>query len=187
MSNDFTEMAQKIRRLPRLIKRFVTMNVDDVFEKMARDAQRNVYRNDSVATNTLAGSIESMDGPSNVTQRARGGYETHVVRADAPYAAFVEYGTGLRQRGRPSPGGNFDSPSAPPVTPILEWMVEKGITSRTQSDVLPDRVAAAQAIAESIARFGQRPHPYMRPAFAENRMNISRAHRDGVRKALRSL
>ncbi|MDB9247453.1 hypothetical protein PN419_00330 [Halorubrum ezzemoulense] len=186
MSNDFTRMAKRIRQLPTWIEELVDAEIGDVFDSMARAARRKLIQEGSVTSDPeLLTSIHHVSGASNV--RGKTGYATHVVRADAPHAAFVEYGTGVRQRGSPVRGERFKSPSVPPTGAILEWMEQKGVTPRMSVEGGDDMLFAAQQIAETVARYGQQPHPYMRPAWHRHRAQISRAHARGVRRALKRL
>lgn len=195
VKNDFTDMAKRIARLIPKIRRYVDMNIEGVMRQAANFARQNISANNSLVTFALRQSTKHHDALSadfNVTKTSRFSQQTyskHVTRAGLPYAQFIEYGTGARQRGRPEPAGNFRAPSNPPVNAIHNWMLAKPVTARLDVDDGDDRFAAAQRIAARIARYGQRPHPFMRPAWHEvggvNTFQL--AHRNGVRRALRHL
>lgn len=181
MGNDFTEMARKVSELPSAIEQSVDSELGDVMSDTARAAKRNLTANNSVAKGTLRRHTRHLPNAPLVDVN---GYATHVVRAMAPYAAYVEYGTGLRQgSGSPISGAQFKAPSNPPVQQIRMWMIEKGIAPREYDTVY----GAAIAIAEDIADYGTRAHPFMRPAWKENRRALSLAHSRGVKRALRRL
>lgn len=188
MTNDFTRMAKRIRRLPKLIRQAVNTNIESVMREAATLARAELRKSGSVATRKLLVSTDYKRG-ANLTSVARSGvrgrtYGTHVVRADAPYAPFVEYGTGSRQVGSPD-GQQFRSPSVPPTGAIYSWLVVKGETPRGDYDLLE----AARRIAVSVSQHGQRPHPFMRPAWNEvgGVTRIQREHSSGVRSALRRM
>lgn len=70
-----------------------------------------------------------------------------LIRYDAPYASFVEYGT---------------RPHFPPVEPIAEW-----VSSRLTINDAKERRRVAFAIAHKIAKEGLEPRPYLRKAVDE--------------------
>lgn len=152
--------------------------------------QRNILANNNRASGALLQSVDHFDNSATISGTASiktDGYSTHIVRAggvDAPHAPFVEYGTGLRQgSGAPNEGTQFPAPSVPPTDSIATWMIQKGVTPREYDTIY----GAAAAIAEDIARFGNRAHPYMRPAWKEHRADYSVAHTRGVHTAVQRL
>lgn len=189
MSNDFTEMAQRVQRLPSRIKQLVDMELATEMAKTKVTVQRNILAQNNRASGALLQSIDHLDGEtiSGTATVKTDGYSSHVVRAgggEAPHAPFVEYGTGIRQgTGTPNEGAQFPAPSAPPTDSIVTWMTQKGVEPREYDTIY----GAAAAIAEDIARFGTKPHPYMRPAWTEHRANYSAAHARGVHKAIQRL
>jgi len=157
-----------------------------VFDDMAATARRNLVAEGSVVTGELGTSIRHLDATAESTSlTGQTGYAAHTVRAAAPYAAYVEYGTGINQRGAPQSGAQFDSPSVPPLGAILEWMEEKPVQPAKSVDGMSDTYAVAQDIANTLAAYGQQPHPYMRPAWRRHRRSISSAHSRGVQTALK--
>lgn len=184
MTNDFTRMAKRVEKLQTYIKTFVDVEIGRVMDRMATTARRNLMANNSVVTGTLASQTRHRNAQTEVVDALPStGYATHLVRADAPHAPYVEYGTGVYQSGSPTGGGNFRSPSVPPISAIHRWVRQKGIQPR----VYDDQFELARNIAETIATYGSRPHPYMRPAWHQHRQGLSRGHRRGVRKALRRM
>lgn len=188
MANDFTKAAASIEKLSTDIERQVDSELGDVFDDMAVTARRHLVDEGSVVTGELGTSVRHHDATADSTSvTGKTGYAAHTVRAAAPYAAYVEYGTGLNQRGTPVNGEQFDSPSVPPLGAILEWMAEKPVYPQKSVEGMSDHYAVAQDIANTIARYGQQPHPYMRPAWRRHRTDISHAHSRGVQTALRRL
>ena len=193
---ELSQMAKRIRALPKHIKRNVDSNMGDLMDMIETQARANVAAQDSVVAGTLQGSINHRDAAAldtTVGSQFRGRtYSNRVVRTEAPHAPYVEYGTGMRQKGRPHPAGNFRAPSVPPTGAIAEWMRKKPVEPRTTTfydDDEAERRHVAQLIAETIAAYGQRPHPYMRPAWESvgGRQAFRRGHRFGVRKSLKQL
>jgi len=191
---DFHQAAKKVRRLPTYIKQAVNTNIESVMRAVKITARRNLFTggNRQVVSGTLAQSITHDDLLGDVVTAdidvVDESYSAHATRVTAPHGPYVEYGTGTRQRGSPQ-GRQFKSPSTPPFNEILTWIQLKGIEARSEkyrdSDGGTNEIALAEAIAESIETFGNRPHPYLRPAWREHRQSFSTAHRNGVRTALR--
>lgn len=66
------------------------------------------------------------------------------IGTNVKYAPFVEFGT---------------RPHTPPIAPIKEWADRKGI-------------ANVGAVWAAIRKHGTKPHPFLRPAFAEKIVNL---------------
>ena len=118
--------------------------------------------------------------------------------AQAPYAPFVEFGTGDRTEqtsGRaPSSGllmepdaypANFpyDSPDLSPgmVASIVEWVETKPIVP--DNDITEQELG--YRIAATIANNGTYAHPFMRPAWFHNELRVKQAAHNALRKATR--
>lgn len=184
---DFRRMAQRIRRLPTLIETHVDAEIGMVMRAMAQSARQFIVQQRAIATGNLAANTRHHNvRTSSVSVPFSTGYATHIVRADAPHAPYIEYGTGVMQRGSPRHGERFKSPSVAPTQSIFNWIQTKGITARNPEYEDSD-YALAEAIAESIQRFGTRPQPFMRPAWHQHEQQLYRAHDRGVRKALRQM
>ncbi|WP_255680918.1 HK97-gp10 family putative phage morphogenesis protein [Natrinema sp. DC36] len=111
----------------------------------------------------------------------------------APYAPFVEFGTGARSdekgptsvlTGKPHehpPGYPYDSPDVSPselMGSILEWIKTKPIET--------DNIwASARKISETIVKLGTYAHPFLRPAWFKHELNLKRAVRSAVKKTFR--
>jgi len=114
----------------------------------------------------------------------------------APYAAIVEFGTGTYDEWRGSrhvgpPVGDEMPPQYPFDTPseselpmiasyIKQWMIAKGIQPEKGSIQ-----ASSMAIASKIVDQGQYAHPYLRPAWFDNELQVKKAARNAVRNAVR--
>lgn len=188
---DLRDAAQSVRQLSTAIEQTVDREIETVMQRTAAAARQHLATGSDrqVATGTLINVTKHTDeGLESITNLFDDTYVSHAVESAAPHAKYVEYGTGIRQRGGPQ-GIKFKSPSAPPTNEIYEWIETKGITADNPNLRNPDgstnKVALAEAIAESIATYGSQPHPFLRPAWKENRQGLSRAHKRGVRKALR--
>ena len=95
---------------------------------------------------------------------ARVGFNTSYVFANAPYAPFVEFGTGARVRVpkgfeqmasefKGKGGGNFDAF----LDSIRDWCRKKGIDEKL-----------AYIIAVSILKKGISPQPFLIPSYLQN-------------------
>lgn len=129
---------------------------------------------------------------------------------EAPYAAIVELGSGKRtnipykgsQKATSPPDEKpidypFSSPDIPYnednpadtagypkfygfVKHIEEWMRNKPVSPHTGSYFF-----SAVKIAETIIRRGNYAHPYLRPAWFDNELQIKKAAKNAVRNAVR--
>ena len=75
------------------------------------------------------------------------------VGTNVKYAPFVEFGT---------------HPHTPPIEPIREWADRKGVD--------------AGAVWASIRKHGTKPHPFLRPAFAEKIGNLIKNIKRNIKK-----
>ncbi len=182
---ELRDAAKSVARLRDRIESRVDEALRVVMQLMASAASRNVAVNGSIYRSTLVNSIyyrDALYGESGVDGFDGDVYSAHAVIAEAPYAPYVEYGTGRRQgSASPESGRRFKSPSSPPTSEIVEWMLVKGVSPRQYDTVY----GAAAAIAESIALHGNRPHPFMRPAYHEHKHALQAAHKYAVRRAIR--
>jgi HK97 gp10 family phage protein len=116
----------------------------------------------------------------------------------APYAPFIEFGTGARSEQTtsqaPSSGIVYEPDSYPPTFPysspdlspgmvanIIEWVETKPVSG---SDDVSDEELGYR-IAATIANRGTYAHPFMRPAWFQNERRIRNAAHNALRKAVR--
>lgn len=112
----------------------------------------------------------------------------------APYAAWIEFGTGKRTED-PSDGSYqqirnpdnypngfpYESPNIDPehlVGQVYEWMETKPVSPKKDS-----MWESAMSITQAIIEKGTHAHPFIRPAWYKNRLKLKRATRKAVKKA----
>lgn len=143
-------------------------------------AIRNIKANDSIG---VSGGGGGLLGSQIVVPIDKGQYVGYRVINTAPYAPYVEFGTGgkvdapkewstyARQFKGKGGGGNIDDF----LLNIAEWVRAKGITGRysvktrrrlgNSISQLEEDLEAAYPIFLSILRNGSRPHPFLYPAY----------------------
>ena len=104
--------------------------LNDILDEIFTLSQENLINNKSVDTGYLLKSGIVL-------------YDRKQIRYTAPYAEYVEYGTG---------------PHRPPVEPIKKWVHRKLGLSGKEADHV------AWAIVKAIEKRGTIPKPYLRPA-----------------------
>lgn len=190
--DEFHEAANKLRAFTERMRRDVDDALEREMQALSVVARNYLQQPDGggrqVWRGALLASIGHTSSPSTpeVIDTSRS-YTTHAVEANAPYAGYVEYGTGRKQAGSPYPPANYESPSVPPLGAIREWVETKPVVPRSgygdDPDAAIDQLAAD--IASSIERMGTEAHPFMRPAFHQQVEQITLAHHNAVRTALR--
>jgi hypothetical protein len=143
-------------------------------------AKREVQRNDSIAHGNLIAGLET----ASLTDELPSGEVGATLISTMPYSGFVEYGTGSYNTSV-DPFTSYKSPDPkPPVGPIHQWVIRKGLTPDARiefgpdDDVRPERIhiteqrKLAQRIAATIGKYGNKPHPFMRPAYRRKRDDI---------------
>lgn len=162
--------------------------------EMNAEAARNINRNNSIG---FSGGLQR---DQQVIEK--GPLEYYVANV-APYAGFVEYGTGARSnppaewsayaakfKGRkiPGPGGDM-------LNRIYLWVRAKGITGRysvktrrrlgKKSQQEQEDKQVAYLIMRSILKNGAYPHPFLYPAFIKVGPQIKRRIRNIIQKSIR--
>lgn len=111
----------------------------------------------------------------------------------APYAPFVEFGTGDRtnqttpeapssqiiyEPGQTPPNFPYESPDMSPglVANIVEWVATKPVDDDAQT--------VGFQIASVIVNKGTYAHPYLRPAWFENEVRVKRAAEKALHEAV---
>lgn len=117
----------------------------------------------------------------------------------APYAPFVEFGTGMRSASAwtgslpfppadegttPPPGFPYESPSMSPgmVQSIIDWVETKPVVPRDDNMSQRD---VGFAIAAKIAEQGTYAHPFLRPAWFKMEPLFKSGMRAAVNKTFR--
>jgi hypothetical protein len=152
---DISKLLSQISAFGHDANRLAVAVTNETTQGMVTQAQLRVTSNNSVDKGQLRLSIGKTT--------ARVGYNRSFFFSNAPYAAYVEFGTGAKvsiPKGfeqmaaefRGKSGGNFDTF----VEAIREWCGRKGIDPKL-----------AYIIAVSILRKGLKPRPYLIPSYLE--------------------
>ncbi len=170
------DLAESVERMASELDDEVQDALEDGADTTARATEATIEENNSVAHGNLLAGITTRDADDDIIPSGEAG--AHVV-STMPYSGFVEYGTGSYNTQR-DPFKSFKSPDpAPPIGPIRQWVIRKGITAkkdalRTRTDeqfandvplLIAEQENLARAIADLIGALGNRSHPFMRPAF----------------------
>lgn len=194
----YDRLLKRVATLPVKVQEEVNIEIRKNAYEMNAQAVRNIKANDSIGASGGGGGLI---GSQVVTPIHDGNFVGWSVLNTAPYAAFVEFGTGKRVRvpaewkdyaatfkgtGR----GNLDDFLAN----IIAWVRAKGLSGRystktqirlgsrsTQED--EDR-AIAYPIFRSILENGAHPHPFLYPAFVQQRPKIIKSIREAVKRAM---
>lgn len=169
-------LTRKVQNMQRNLDDNVEAAVEGGAAQTATEARTNVIGHNTVWRGHLFNSIyvTSVDGP---------GISRTVIRAETPYAAFVEYGTGARGDASAPSKFTFDSPSYTSGLrgAIINWVMTKPGFYGTRS------VGTGEKIAQTIAEKGTYAHPYFRPAWFTTKPmvidNAERAVRHTVRRS----
>lgn len=195
--SDIDDVKRDLRKTHRAVRR--------VMDTVAEDA-RAYIRADADYTGQLRRSIGVQSRPQSA------GHQQISVVTDAetaPYAALVEFGSGVRTNESSDDSVSAPMPETPPpgvpyetpdidynesnplnmrgyptfygfVKHIEEWMENKPVAPK-----LGDMTTSAAFIARTIIEKGQYAHPFLRPAWFHNELWVKRAARNAVRKAVR--
>jgi hypothetical protein len=141
----FTSFANKIRSGRRKLSRAEEQIPRRAGQVGVANIKRKLIQSDLVATTELWRSV---------SHEYRGG-GTVWLKVDAPYAGFVEHGTGVKGDGK------YPAPDFVPMFEILEWMSAKPTFVGEVS------IGKAMIIANSLEEKGQREQPFFAPAWDE--------------------
>ena len=146
----------------------------------------------------VTGQLFSALKGESTTGRSELEFRVYTDASIAPYAAVVEFGSGPNSniswkgsRQMPPPDADDTPPGYPFSAPdidnisgfayyIEQWMKKKGVPPKYDS-----YRASALAIAKAIDQHGNYAHPYLRPAWFDNELQIKKAARNAVRNAVR--
>lgn len=128
----------------------------------ASEARSIVAQNNTLWTGNLSRNIYATRGVT-VSDKTR-----FVIRADVPYAAYVEFGTGARADPAAPLKFQFQAPSHTPelTRDIRNWVMTKPAFFGPRTE------GVAWAIAKTIAQKGTHPHPFFRPAWFKHKETI---------------
>lgn len=168
------KLAEKVEDFADDLGDNIEEGLHEGMERTEFKTESNIRENNSVVNESL---INSINLDADTIDEF---FASRSVRINAGHAPFVEYGTGMRQDGGPL---KFPAPSPrPPLGPIKQWLIRKGMPTvyNTDLDMYPSDVSGpapriektfqerlhdlAYAIAEIIGKYGNRPHPFARPA-----------------------
>jgi HK97 gp10 family phage protein len=171
-NTEFSDAAERLEDLKDDINEEMNEAAESVMENIADTASRKAPVANTPVDANLSTSIDYVgDNTAGL----------HAVVAKAPYAAYVEYGTGASQDGSPMTGGRYKSPSVAPYGAILEWMKSKPVQPEASGIAALER--SAWLIATKIRNQGSDPHPFMRPAWKQNYHQFRTRGRLRLRKA----
>lgn len=150
-------LARFIRKMSSLvpdIEEYVLKGLRNAAIRLQEYVVEELERVDAVDTGELKGSIYTKIEGIGVT-----------TGCSAPHASFVEFGT---------------RPHFPPVDPIFQWVLSKGLT-----DDPTEAESIAFAIVKRIGRYGTRPRFFMQKAL--NRFEKDKVIEQEIRKELEIL
>lgn len=171
-----TQLRRKVAAAMRVLEA-------DARTYIARDASWKGHLGRSLSTD-----VERRPEGAKITVSAGG--------PEAPYVPFVEFGTGNRTertwKGSSNlaldplaypPGFPYSAPDISPgmVANIIEWVETKPVVP--QDDISPRELG--YRIAATIAEEGTYAHPFLRPAWFHNELQIKQAARNALSKATR--
>lgn len=167
-------LKRKVRNIRDNLGDEVNDEVRDASEEIAREAQGNVVSQNAVWRTNLYRSIGVIETPLPSGNR-------YHIRADVPYAAYVEFGTGERGQSSVDPMFQFQAPAFTPdlTREITEWVMTK------PGFYLPRTRGVAWGIAKSISRHGTSPKPFMRPAWFAGERKMRRGVRRAAKRVIR--
>lgn len=209
VTHNVGDVIESINDVKHDIKRELRKKVGAIMTVLKMDA-RTYVRDDPETSGQLRRAI----GEDSDTSGLELEWTVGVDLQQAAYAAIVEFGSGMRTE-IPHPTGNRVPPSWPSmgsavptgypyespdiehnedvphdtsgypnfygfVKHIEEWMREKNLEPYTGSYFV-----SAAYIASTIVKRGTHAHPYLRPAWFDNELEIKRAAKNALRSASR--
>ena len=167
---DFGDMAASLRDMADELDDGFDNDTESTMEKSQEKAKFRLVQNDNIARGRAGGVLAQIE-----TIPLDNGWQ---VVAPKP-TTFIEFGTGPRGEGRhkaPDP--------MPPLQPILNWIIEKGIVPTEYDSVY----GLAVAIQETIGQFGTQNYPFMRPTWwGYTKPTLKRSWRSTMTSELHSL
>lgn len=152
--------------------------VDDASETVAGTMRSNVLTGGQVWTGNLASSIYVRQTEGEGIHRVR-------IVADAPYAAYVEFGTGPRGAADAPSRFQFQAPThTPELTRQIQSWVETKPTFMSGFFDIPEE-SLGYVIARSISEKGTHPHPFARPAWFSGKPVVMNSAERAVKRVIR--
>lgn len=179
-------VQKRLAKLPDKIEDEVTESVREDMALIKAHAIDNINAGGPTERIAWRGPLSASLKVSDHVNEA--GFRTFVVETDpliAPYAPVVEFGSGSNSEAT-HPDFTFEAPeeSAELLAEITEWVEGKGITPdhpRISQSELPGAITA------SIAREGQEPHPFFRPAWRRRELRLIKNVKKAVDRAVDSV
>ena len=186
------ELARRVEDLRDDIEDGIEEAVDDGLDTTKQAAKANLIANDTYASGALKSSITRADSDPGAD---------YIVRSDLPRAKYIEYGTGVYADSEHP----YKSPDPkPPYGQIRQWVIRKGLTANNtdigvdarrnlvqdiERDGEPDQIAEQKAITfriqQIIGKYGNRPHPFMRPSWRIGKPRLLNNARSNLSRAVR--
>lgn len=183
-------IAAKIEKAASNLDDEVEDAVETSTREMEQTAARTLNTNNNVAHGVLLSKLHTTTPRSHQAK-----YDTvSAVRSGAAHSPFIEYGTGVYNTGD-NPINTFKSPDpAPPFGKIYQWVIRKGITPTYSPDgsgvqpsenLIDDQKQIARQIQQTIATYGNKSYPYMRPAYRAHKNDTVGRVADGIRDSFK--
>lgn len=192
MPSNIEDVINDIQQVKRDLEEQIFAKLRPAMQKVLDTAIGHVD-DDADWRGNLATSIRSHGVETELTNNYEIKFTIGTDSDIAPYAPFVEFGTGKRTE-KAGPGSvrpqtpdrypagyPYSSPNVDPnkiVGEILEWVRTKPIVPEKEGEW-----DTAMAIAQSIVEFGTYAHPFMRPAWFKHKLRVRRAARNAVKEA----
>jgi hypothetical protein len=148
MSDTFADVARDVQQLSRSLRDKHEQATAESIRVLQAEIKAALRFNNSVARPILVNDVQYGDTPMSMKFVDK--------RVHLPsWAKYLEHGTGIySDRG-------FKAPKNPPYAAIREWAHDKPIIPREYETI----DAAAGAIAQQIAREGNKAHPFIDPVW----------------------
>ena len=196
----YDRLFKRVQQLPAKVQTAVAGQIKKGAFDMNAQAVRNIKANDSIGVSGGGGGLIGSQAVVPIKDSNIIGFE---VINGAPYAPFVEFGTGRRvsvpaewrdyaaQFKGTKLGGNIDDF----LRSIIEWVRAKGLAGRYSTKTQrrigsrptqdQEDLAVAYPIFRSILENGANPHPFLYPAYVQVKPQIIKSIQLEVRNAIK--
>jgi len=171
MTRGFTDVQRKLRKAQRQVPDAVEDSVSDDLDSIIRRAKRYLMMDDAVASGQLLQSFYKISYGSKIE-----------IGNDAPYAKYVEYGTGTYFGTSTWPVPSAVTPykaadfSPQLIASLMEWARVK-----PSLQIQIDLRAFAVEVAKNIDEKGTKAQPFFRPAVQRGLPTLRRNARSTFR------